>query len=402
MSNYLAIATVTAALQQVLHTPVRNAVGSAVVGFNRPDAGTAATPLVNIFLYQITPNAAYRNADLPTRGADGTLSKRPQAAFDLHYLFTFHGNDAQLEPQRLLGAVTTTLHAQPLLSNDNISSAVTNFGFLAGSGLDSQIERVRFTPTALSLEEFSKLWSVFFQVEYSLSAVYQASVVLMESDEIPVAAPPVIRPNLYVVPFRSPYISQVVSEDGKPITSASTILIQGTHLRNPNTVVSIEGQEFTPTTITDTQLTLPIPAGLHAGVKALQVLQKLDMGTPAVAHRGFESNVAPFVLCPTISSITAAAAPAPPGGTNVTVKLVPNIGVGQRAVLLLNQVSGANSKAFSSPAVVSTVDSNQVVLNIDNVPTGSYLVRIQIGGAESPLTVNDTTKLLDGPTVNMP
>src|SRR5580693_3934771 len=137
MSNYLAIATVTAALQQVLHTPVSNAVGSAVVGFNRPDAGTATTPLVNIFLYQITPNAAYRNVDLPTRRSDGSLSQRPQAAFDLHYLFTFHGNDAQLEPQRLLGAVATTLHSQPLLSNDNINSAVTTFSFLAGSGLDS-------------------------------------------------------------------------------------------------------------------------------------------------------------------------------------------------------------------------------------------------------------------------
>ena len=73
----------------------------------------------------------------------------------------------RLEPQRLLGAVVTALHAQPLLSADNINSAASSFGFLAGSGLDSQIERVRFTPTGLSLEEFSKLWSVFFQVEYS-------------------------------------------------------------------------------------------------------------------------------------------------------------------------------------------------------------------------------------------
>jgi hypothetical protein len=224
----------------------------------------------------------------------------------------------------------------------------------------------------------------------------------MESDETPVAAPPVIAPNLYVVPFRSPYISRVVSADGKPVTSASTILIQGTHLMSPNTFVFIEGQEFTPTAITDTQLTLPIPAGLHAGVKGLQVLQKLDMGTPAVTHRGFESNVAPFVLCPTVSSATALSAPNPPGGTNVTVKLVPNIGVGQRAVLLLNQVSGATPAAFSSPATVAAADSNQVVLNIDNVSTGSYLVRIQIDGAESLLTVNSATKLLDGPSVNMP
>ena len=289
-----------------------------------------------------------------------------------------------------------------MLSTDNINNAVTTFSFLAGSGLDSQIERVRFTPTALSLEEFSKLWSVFFQVEYSLSAVYQASVVLMESSDTPVPAPPVIQPNLYVVPFRSPYISQIVSPDGKPITSASTILIQGTHLMNPNTFVFLEGQELSPTAISDTQLTLPIPASLHAGVKAVQVLQKIDMGTPATIHRGFESNVAPFVLHPKVQSATAVAAPTPPGGANVTLTLTPNIGIGQRAVLLLNDVSSATPTSFSSTAVVSTADANQIIINITNVPTGTYLVRVQVDGAESLLTVNTVTNLLDGPTVTMP
>jgi Pvc16 N-terminal domain len=400
MSNYLAIATTTAALQQVLLTPVSNAVGSAVVGFNRPDAATSTTPLVNIFLYQITPNAAYRNADLPTRRGDGSLVQRPQAAFDLHYLFTFHGNDAQLEPQRLLGAVATTLHSQPLLSTDNINSAVTTFGFLAGSGLDSQIERIRFTPTALSLEEFSKLWSVFFQVEYSLSAAYQASVVLMESSDTPVPAKPVLQPNLYVVPFNSPYVSQVVAQDGKPITSASTILIQGTHLMSPNTFILIEDQELTASASSATQLTLPIPATLHAGVKALQVLQKLAMGTPATTHRGFESNVAAFVLHPTVTSATAVAAVS--GGSDVTVNLAPNIGIGQRAVLLLDNVTATPPISYASQATVSIADASSIVINILNVPTGTYLVRVQIDGAESQLSFNSVTHLLEGPTVAMP
>jgi hypothetical protein len=156
MSNQLAIATVSAALQQVLLTPVSQAIGNATVGFSRPDASAQQTPLVNIYLYQVTPNGAYRNADLPTRRSDGSLVQRPQAAFDLHYLFTFHGDDSQLEPQRLLGVVITTLHAQPLLSTQNITNAVQKFGMLAGSGLENQIERIKFTPTALSLEEFGR------------------------------------------------------------------------------------------------------------------------------------------------------------------------------------------------------------------------------------------------------
>jgi hypothetical protein len=399
MSNYLAIATVTAALQQVLMTPVGNAVVGAKVGFSRPDASSSTTPLVNIFLYQITPNAAYRNADLPMRRSDGSLAQRPTAAFDLHYLFTFHGDDTKLEPQRLLGAVATTLHAQPLLSADNINNAASTFGFLAGSGLDSQIERVRFTPTGLSLEEFSKLWSVFFQVEYSLSAAYQASLVLMESDDTPAPAPPVLQRNLYVVPFETPFINQVISQDAKPITSTSTILIQGTHLRSPNSFILIEDQELPPITSSNTQLSLTLTSALHAGVKGLQVRQKTDMGTPAVAHRSFESNVASFVLCPTVSSATAVTATS---GADVTVNLVPNIGIGQRAVLLLNSIAPAPPTAYTSIGVVSTADAPSIVINIDHVPTGSYLVRVQVDGAESQLTFNAVTHVLEGPMVAMP
>jgi hypothetical protein len=400
MSNHLAIATVTAALQQVLMTPVSNAVSGAKVGFSRPDASSSITPLVNIFLYQITPNAAYRNADLPTRRSDGSLAQRPTAAFDLHYILTFHGDDTKLEPQRLLGAVATALHAQPLLAADNINNAASAFGFLAGSGLDSQVERVRFTPTGLSLEEFSKLWSVFFQVEYSLSAAYQASLVLMQSDDTPAPAPPVLERNLYVVPFESPHVDRVVSQDPKkPITSTSTLLIQGMHLRGPNTFIRIEDQEFTPASSSDTQLTLALIPALHAGVKSLQILQKLDMGTPAVAHRGFESNVASFVLCPTVSSATAVAAVS---GTDVTVNLVPNIDIGQRIVLLLNNVAPAPPAAYSSLGVVSTANAPSIVINIANVPNGTYLVHVQVDGAESQLTFNAVTHVLEGPTVLMP
>jgi len=403
MSNYLAIATVTAALQQVLLPPVKQAVGGANVGFNRPDPGSSTTPLVNIFLYQITPNAAYRNADLPTRRSDGTVAQVPQAAYDLHYLFTFHGDDTQLQPQLMLGAVVTALHAQPLLSVDDINNAVKTFASLAGSGLENQVERIKFTPAALSLEEFSKLWSVFFQVEYSLSAAFQASVVLMESSDVPVTAPPVIAPNIYVLPFQTPYINQVVAQSGvnDPITTASTLLVSGQKLRGQSTLLLIENQEFTPTGISDTQLILPVPSSIHAGIQGAQVLQKSMMGTPAVLHRGTESNIAPFVLRPTITNATAVAAP-PPGGTNVTLTLSPNIGVGQRAVLLLNNFAATPATAYTSQPTAATVDSNQIIINIANVPSGKYVACVQVDGAVSPLTVDPVTMLLSGPLVTMP
>jgi hypothetical protein len=402
MSNQLAIATVTAALQQILSPAVGRAVGNAKVGFSRPDGGSNQNPLVNVYLYQVTPNPAYRNADLPMRRADGTFVTKPQAALDLHYLFTFHGNDDQLEPQRLLGAVATTLHAQPLLTRQSISGALGQYGFLAGSNLADQIEGVRFTPTSLSLEEFSKLWSVFFQIEYSLSAAYQASVVLIESDDAPQEAPPVLARNLYVVPFRWPTIERVSSQAGadQPIVAGSTLAIVGRQLRADNTLVLLEGVERTPADVTDTRILLPLPANVHAGVQGLQVIQKMPMGTPQAPHRGFESNVAPFVLRPTITAISAAAAPVPPGGTDVTVTVSPNIGIGQRAVLVLNNPAAAPPVAYTSPPKKSAADSNQVTINIAGVPTGQYLARVQIDGAESLLTA--AANQFTGPMVAMP
>jgi hypothetical protein len=134
MSNYLAIATVTGALYEILSGPVTTAVPGAVVRFRRPDrtSGQEGTPHVNVYLYQVTPNAAFRNVDLPTRRSDGTLVKQPVAALDLHYLFTFHGSDDQLEPQLMLGAVAVTLQTQPVITPQNIqsaTSAATGFSF---------------------------------------------------------------------------------------------------------------------------------------------------------------------------------------------------------------------------------------------------------------------------------
>ncbi len=276
MSNSLAIATVTAALQQLLTPAAAQAVGNAKVGFSRPDASNSQNPLVNVYLYQITPNAAYRNADLPTRRADSTLVQRPQASLDLHYLFTFHGNDDQLEPQRLLGAVVTALHAQPLLSRQNITDALNQYGFLAASNLADQVERIKFTPTSLNLEEFSKLWSVFFQVEYNLSAAYNASVVLMESNDVPQSAPPVEARNLYAIPFRWPSIDRVISQAGadQPIVAGSTLLIQGEQLQGDITFILLEGQEWARHRSATPRLFCPCPPPCTRGPKVCRYCRR--------------------------------------------------------------------------------------------------------------------------------
>ena len=403
MSNFLAIATVTAALSQLLQDPVNNAVSGAKVGFNRPDNSGSSSPRVNVYLYQVTPNAAYRNADLPTRRTDGTLVQKPQAAVDLHYLFTFQGSDDKLEPQRMLGAVASTLQSQPLLSTQNIQAAISSAQFntiLAASDLASQIEKVRFTPTALSLEEFSKLWSAFFQVEYSLSAAYQASVVLIESKDTPQEALPVQTRNLYVSPLRLPRVNQVISQAGadQPILPSSTLVIQGSNL-GPVTLVRIGNVTVTPTTVTAKAVIAPVPANTPAGVLGLQVIQQLQLGTPPLPHSGFESNVVALVLHPVIVSATATS-------TKVTVNVSPQAQQGQRATLLLNEATTPPPEVpatytFSLPPLAAA--TNTLTFTISGVQGGgtNYFIRVAVDGAESPLDLNPSSSTF-GPTVTIP
>ena len=69
MSNHLAIATVTATLRDLVFAAVSADVPGANVTMVKPDGVGSGVPAtgVNIFLYQVTPSAAARNEDLPTR-----------------------------------------------------------------------------------------------------------------------------------------------------------------------------------------------------------------------------------------------------------------------------------------------------------------------------------------------
>lgn len=409
MSNFLAVATVTAGLRQVLAPAVAAAVPGATVTTLRPEADTAATPArVNLFLYQVTANGANGNMDLPTRRADGTVIQRPRVDLNLNYLFTFHGDDTQLEAQRLLGTVVSTLYSQPFLTRDEIQNTITNPAFapfLANSDLANAVELVKFTPLQLPIEELSKLWSVFLQTPYSLSVVYQGSLVSIESGDVPQTALPVRARNLYVMPFRQPVVQQIVSQAGagQPIVAGSTLNIIGKALGSSGTRVKIGGTEMTvnPANLSDTQISFTLPPDLTPGVQALQVIQPLQIGTPPMAHHGFESNVAAFVLQPTITvTATSVMSHVVNGVTlatdDLTIDFTPPVGKMQRVVLLLNEYNPPSSRAPWTYSV-DAPSRNQmgapdttaaITIRVTDVAAGNYLARVQVDGAESPLGVD--------------
>jgi hypothetical protein len=123
------------------------------------------------------------------------------------------------------------------------------------------------------------------------------------------------------------------------------------------------------------------------------------MGDPAVAHQGTSSNVQAFVLSPVIRTISIAnvhGSGSEPREADITLTVSPPIYRGQKVILLLNELSAPDAipMAYSFQAAAITPPSpsdstENITITVTNVRTGTYLVRLQVDGAESPLQADD-------------
>lgn len=185
MSNYFAIATVTATLSDLILETI-NIFPGVEVKTERPDSikGDISFKGVNIYMYHVSSNVSLRNQDLPIRNFEGSLVQRPQVALNLHYLLTFYGEEKHLETQLMMARVMSELNAKPYLLRQKIKQVVQSKGtysFLEESDLYNQPDQLRVVPHYLDLEELSKIWNVFRQETHRLSMAYSVSVVMLES-----------------------------------------------------------------------------------------------------------------------------------------------------------------------------------------------------------------------------
>lgn len=435
MSNALAIAAVTAVLRDLLQDglidhDITGTLGDVTVSVLSPAQALASfTPgsgQLNLFLYRTTLNAGWRNYGLPSRSAGGDLVSDPPLALDLHYLLTAY-TDQDYLAELLLGYAMQLLHETPVLARDAIRTALappapvsgvglpgTTRASLVAADLADQIEQVKITPQPLTLEEISQIWSSL-QSPYRPSVAYQASVVLIESRRPTRQALPVRQRNFYVLPFRQPRITQIGSQRNsaepisvqQPILPGYRLVVRGQQLRGDDVVLRIGETEVVPDQMTDTQLIAPLPSTLRAGIQAVQVVHRLQIGTPPTPHRGVESNVAAFVLHPIV---TATAGPRDgDGNVTFTITLTPPVGKQQRVVLLLDETPPPVNRsplsfAFALPARPAALPPNDtddvLTFTTASVPAGTYLVRVQVDGAESQLDMSGG--VFSGPTVTVP
>jgi hypothetical protein len=293
------------------------------------------------------------------------------------------------------------LHGTAILGRARVQNVVANplnSLTLGGSDLADAPELVKLTPLPLSLEELSKLWSVFFQIPYNLSVAYQATVVQIEGAETPLPALPVLDRRVYVVPRDAAVIADVASASGGPIVAGATLVLKGTSLRRHVTRVSLQGVEAVPDSVTDTEVRViltapPFPANrLRAGVLGVMVVHPLPMGEPPVEHAGFHSNAVPVVFRPTVLATAA-------GGGQIQVDVDPPVRAGQRAVLLLNDLAGTTAHQFTRP--LDPLDQATISFAVTGVAAGQYFVRVQVDGAESPLVLDPLDPAF-GPKVTVP
>jgi hypothetical protein len=417
MSSPLAIAAVSAVLMDLLNDGLVNndlsAVGSFKISASPPDritAGAQEPNQLNLFLYQVTANPGWRNADLPSHDTRGRRISNPPLALDLHYLITAYGSE-DLNAEILLGYAMELMHdlrvvprgaiRRSLSPNNPIKAALIppdGQGRFAAD-LADQIELIKITPHYPSADELSKLWTAM-QSRYRPSVAYQVSVVLIQAVRpqqapLPVLtqgandAGPVAQGNL-LPPF--PTLSGAATLDPqqrvRPAAQlGDTVQLTGFHLasgaatalfKHPQLGAALERPANATASGSAAIVKLPAAddpqaASWLAGVYGVS-LRVVAGGRTTV------TNELPLAIAPTIvSALPLNVARGADGSALVAVKSAPPLHPGQRASLLIG------GDEYPAPPPQAATDQIQVTIAAAQPTLQPLPLRLRIDGVDTLL-----------------
>ena len=405
MSTALAVAGVTAVLRNMLDAWLTQQNANAALGGSSADVtavapdtieltGANATPRLNLFLHQVSPNGGWRNVDLPSHDGRGRPFASPPLALDLHYLLTAYGPE-ELQSEVLLGYGMQLLHEVPVLDRREIEDRLPND--LKASQLGRQVEMIKVTPESISTEELSKLWAAL-QAHYRPTAAYHVSVVLIESTAAGAAALPVLsrgavdpvtnrergivaEPSLVAA---LPGITAVQPPDARTgALLGDTVTVVGHHLDGSDRAVRLTDQQqgvdrevpaLSGAESGSLRFTVPnTPAQLPVGTYALRALVR----RPGEATRR-ESNRLSLTILPAITSaLPITVARDAQGTADIPLTVRPQVRPYQRASLVLGSLE-ILAEAHPTPTASLT-------FRAANAPVGSHLVRVRVDGIDSVL-----------------
>lgn len=331
MTDLRAIEGISATLQTLLRDrmEVPDSEDPVLVTISTPnDQQDTDSRRVNLFLYRVTENDYLKNQEIPGIGHPATYGY-PPLCLDLNYLLTAYGTSAdgeftsEVRAHWVLGNAMRVLHDHPVITERLERMRVAPIGApMLDQSLRGEFEQVKLHLEPISLEDLSKVWTSLM-LPCRLSAAYKVSVVQIESQRPrrfprPVGELPARGPRVYVLPFRSPQINEVhvIRWDDpdrrvKPFPYArigDTLVIKGRNLAGEATRVILGAVDATAQ-ITDLQdsrieVTIPNDERLLPGPQPMTVVRDIMMGEPPEPHRGFQSNLAVFMLVPRIDSRT--------------------------------------------------------------------------------------------------
>lgn len=410
MSSALALASVSAVLREILvDALVDHGVSTIVSGADvtavSPDqvapGGSQATGL-NLFCYGVSPNPGWRNAGLPSRNGVGERLTNPPLAVDLHYLVTAYGTD-DFHAEVLLGHAMHRLHEVPVLERETIRTILQDptilSGHLADSGLADQVELVKVTPEAMSVEEISKLWTALGG-DYRPSAAYRASVVLIQAEEPVRSALPVLTRGgrhpvtgaeegaTVVAGLQVPYPTlTALRAPGERLVAqlGETVALLGHHLDGTGHAVELAHARFdtthtlAPAAVEAERIDVAIPAGAPgdwpAGLYTVQVSLTQD-GEDRV------TNAFPLVLAPTLDPAGISVSTVG-STTTLDVPVEPEVRPEQRASLVVG--------SREVPAEDHPTPTGALTFVLENAEPGTHFVRLRVDGVESVLVDRSVT-----------
>lgn len=389
MSNSLSIAAVTATLRNLLtkglQSEIPNPQNITTKPLDKARVENSTAKQVNIFLYQTQPNAALRNLDMP--GSKPGETAQPPLAINLYYLITAYGaDDDDVGGHQVLGKAMSILHDHTVLGREEIKNA------LPQNDLHQQAERIRISQVPISVDELSKLWNTF-QTQYRISAAYEVTVVLIESNRPAKAPLPVLtrgkddsgvaaQGNL-VPPF--PTIEsltlpnlQTTAQPGDAIT------LTGHHLDGNQIFIRLTNHQFVNSAdpnadgfkelapvagATDTSISFVFPDVPNQWPAGFYRVSVRLVRTP---NETLVSNEIGLPVAPAITSVLQTPAT---GGADLTLGCKPQVLPTQRASLLVD-----DQEILAEPHPAATAS-----LKFRNARQGTHFLRLRVDGIDSIL-----------------
>jgi hypothetical protein len=297
---------------------------SVTYGLPRSTAPTSA-PRLNLFLFHVKENPAFRNAEDPRRAASGAYGS-PPLALELGYLLTSYSSGAtipglpagspadtidELDAQEILADAMRVLHDTPIVTRT--TQLVNSAGLVLDPSLQFEFESLRITPRQFSLDELTKLWTALKE-DYQRSVAYEVSVIRIERPQPSVQSAPVLTRNI-PVQGSATLGATLTGIDPTMAAAGEAVTLQGTRLNDPSLAVLISdafggGFPATPQLLpvarvaAGVQFTVPnTPATYMPGPKLVSLVVTTSPGHQAT------SAPQPFLLLPRADTIAPAAGP---------------------------------------------------------------------------------------------